>query len=68
MGTCLGLDLKYKGKVGTCVGFGGGVSWVCYLKVTGGTMFLNLGTLFCLISVGSKYYSGYESSFGWVGG
>lgn len=45
MGTCLGLDLKYKGKVGTCVGFGGGVSWVCYLKVTGGTMFLNLGTV-----------------------
>lgn len=63
-----GFKIQGKGWDMCCVGFGGGVSWVCYLKVTGGTMFLNLGTLFCLISVGSKYYSGYESSFGWVGG
>lgn len=63
-----GFKIQGKGWDMCCVGFGGGVSWVRYLKVTGGTMFLNLGTLFCLISVGSKCYSGYESSFGWVGG
>lgn len=58
MVTCLELDLKYKGKVGMytcCVGFGGRVSWVCYLKVIGSSIFLNLRTLFCLICVGSKY-------------
>lgn len=63
----IGFEIQWKVWDLCCVGFGGGVSWVCYLKVTGRYIFLNLGTLFCLISVGSKYILAMRVLLVWGG-